>query len=344
MAKAQNKTFEMPKALIVDKATRTPRYARMTAEPFEEGYGHTLGNALRRVLLSSLEGAAITSVKIDGVAHEFTTVPGVYEDVTHIVLNLKKVLFGVTTKKPFACELKVQGSGEAKAKDIQVPAGVEILNPDHHLFTMDAKARVRMELTVEVGLGYRPAEDNKKSNQPIGVIALDSLFSPIEKVTYNVEAARVGMKTDYDRLVLEVWTDGRIDPVAAVVQSAQILLDHIEIIRAAGDPEYLEAVPESDEDVAAYDEDAIPHGAEDVTMEELGVSKRTVNALMKAQIRTLDQLLHMTEQDLLTLQGLGDKAITEIKDALSNRELSLRVTPATEDEIAEMIKKKARKK
>lgn len=341
--KAQNHAFEMPRALEIDSDSRTATYARMTAEPFEAGYGHTLGNSLRRVLLSSLEGAAITSIKIDGVPHEFTTIPGVYEDVTHIVLNLKKVLFGVTSKKTFTCELKAKGEGNVTAGDIKTPAGVDILNPKLHLFSMDKKANVRIELTVEVGLGYRPAEDNKKKDQPVGVIAVDSLFSPIEKVKYLVEAARVGMKTDYDRLVLEVWTDGRIDPVAATVQSTQLLLEHLQIFRDVGEPMYLEAAPES-VDAEGVVVDEIPEGAEDITLEELGLSKRTINSLYKANIKALDQLLQLTETELIALKSFGQKAMSEVKAALADRELSLRVKPATEEEIAEMIKKGASKK
>jgi DNA-directed RNA polymerase subunit alpha len=341
--KAQTYAYEMPDALVVDTETRTHTYAKMTAEPFEAGYGHTLGNSLRRVLLSSLEGAAITSIKIDGVPHEFTTIPGVFEDVTHIVLNLKKVLFGVTSKKPFSCELKAKGEGNVTAGDIKTPAGIEILNPEHHLFSMDKNANVRMELMGEVGMGYRPADDNKKSEQPVGVIALDSLFSPIVKVKYLVEAARVGMKTDYDRLVLEVWTDGRIDPVAATVQSTQLLLDHLQIFRNVGDPMYLEAGPAAS-DAENADVIDIPPGAEDITLEELGLSKRTVNSLYKSKIQALNQLLQLTEQDLLALKSFGHKALMEVKSALEDKELSLHVKPATEQEIAQMIKKSAKKK
>lgn len=334
--------FEMPKGVIVDTESQSATYARMTAEPFEAGFGHTLGNAMRRVLLSSLEGAAITTVKIDGVAHEFATIPGVFEDVTHIILNLKKVLFKVTTRTPFECRLKAKGPCDVTAGMIDVPAGVEILNPDHHICGLGEKASVRMEFTVEVGRGYRPAELNKESNQSIGVIPIDSLFSPINKVKYAVEAARVGMKTDYDRLVLEVWSDGRIDPVAATVQSAQLLLDHVGLFRAAGEPQYLQGAAVTEEAEAA-EPIAAGGGREGEKIEDLGFSKRTTNALVKAAVVNLSQLLQKSERELLALRNFGEKANSEVAEFLQERGLSLKREPATDDEIAALMKKSAKR-
>jgi len=335
--------FEMPKGVAVDGKTKTATYAKMTAEPFEAGFGHTLGNTMRRVLLSSLEGAAITSVKIDGVAHEFSLIEGVYEDVTHIVLNLKKVLLGVTSRKPFECILKAKGPCKVTASMMSVPSGVEVLNPDHLLCTITEKRSLKMEITVAVGRGFRPAELNKEETQTIGVIPVDSLFSPVSKVKYAVEAARVGMKTDYDRLVLEVWTDGRIDPVAATVQSAQLMLDHVTLFRNVGDPQYLEGSPD-DEAVSGSAESADHVAREGEGINDLGLSKRTANALIKAGFASIPQLLQKTERELITLRSFGEKAIEEVKDCLKEKGLELKREPATEEEIAELIKKASKKK
>jgi len=200
----------MPKRLTRDDASATDTYAKFTAEPFETGYGHTVGNSVRRVLLSSLEGAAITSIKVDGAQHEFATVEGVVEDVTDIVLNLKKVLFRAHSREPQLLLLSANKEGEVTASDIQLNQNVELVNPNQHICTLDKKKKFEMELEVKVGRGFLPGDENKKPNQPIGVIAIDSLFSPVTRVKYAVEAARVGQRTDYDRLILEIWTDGRI--------------------------------------------------------------------------------------------------------------------------------------
>jgi len=332
--------FEMPKGVVVDEATRSATYAKMTAEPFEAGFGHTLGNALRRVLLSSLEGAAITTVRIEGVAHEFSTIEGVHEDVTHIILNLKKVLFKVTSRKPFECQLKVKEPGDITAGMISVPSGVSVLNPEHRICTMSRKHTFKMDLTVEVGHGYRPAELNKPEPQVIGVIPVDSLFSPIARVKYAVEAARVGQKTDYDRLVLEVWTDGRIDPVAATVQSAQLLLDHVGLYRHVGEPMYLTGSAEPPEPAAAAQEEL--EDAESIAL--LNISKRTVNLLVKEGITRIPQLLQKTESELRAMKNFGEKAVLEIIDALKERKLELKREPASDDEIADLMMKSAAKK
>ena len=338
--------YEMPKGVVVDEASRTSTYARMIAEPFEVGFGHTLGNALRRVLLASPEGAAITTVKIEGVSHEFSTIPGVYDDVTHIILNLKKVLFKVVSRKPFKCTLKATKPGEVTAGMIHVPMGVEVINKDLYLCLIDSpKTTFECELTVEVGRGYRPAELNKKPNLPLGVIPVDSRFSPVAKVKYAIEAARVGMKTDYDRLVLEVTTDGRIDPVAVTVQSADLLDEHIALFRKAGEPMYLEGSSMPEEE-AAPEKKAVERekGAVAGAIEDSGLSKRTVNALVKAQVMTISDLAQRTERELLGLAGFGQKAIVEVKEILAARHLDLKREPATEAEIAALMKKTTAKK
>ncbi len=340
-------SFEMPKKVVVDAKTKTNTYAKVSAEPFEAGFGHTLGNSLRRVLLSSLEGAAITSVKIDGVPHEFSTISGVFEDVTHILLNLKKVLFKVTNRKPFECMIKTSSAGTVSAGMIKVPAGVEILNPDLYICTLDKGASMHAEIVVEVGRGYRPAELNKKPKQSIGLIPLDSLFSPVSKVKYAVEAARVGMKTDYDRLVLEIWTDGRIDPVAAMVQSTDLLMSHMELFHNAGEPMYLEGDAELLQDKAGHEEafeidEALEGGDEKI--EDFGLSKRTTNALVNAGVVTLSQLMQKSERDLMQLRNFGEKAINEVKALLKDNKMQLKAEPATEDEIADLMKKATKKK
>src|ERR1035441_7020866 len=221
--------FEMPKRLTKEDSTATDTYAKFIAEPFETGYGHTVGNSLRRVLLSSLEGAAISSIKIDGAMHEFATVEGVVEDVTDIVLNLKKVLLKAHTRDTQMLLLSVNKEGEVTAGDIQLNQNVELVNPTQHICTIDKKKKFEMELEVKVGRGFMPGDENKKPNQPIGVVAIDSLFSPVTRVRYAVESARVGQRTDYDRLVLEVWTDGRISPDDALTQASAILQHHLDV-------------------------------------------------------------------------------------------------------------------
>ncbi|MBR5623469.1 DNA-directed RNA polymerase subunit alpha [bacterium] len=332
--------FEMPKGIAVDKKTQTKTYARMDIRPLERGWGHTLGNALRRVILSSLEGAAITTVKIEGVTHEFSTVEGVYEDVTHIILNLKKVLFKVTTKKPFKCTLDASGKGDVTAKKIKVPTGVEILNPDWYICNLDSNGKLKIEMTVEVGRGYRPAEKNKNDDQPVGVIPIDSLFSPIEKVKYAVESARVGNQTDYDGLVLEVWTDGRVEPVQATVQAADLLNEHVTIFANAADPQYLkEEEPEEEENEPA-EENVEDSEADEDQIAGSEISARTAEALKISGITSYTQLAEKTEDEVKRIKGIGDKAFDELTVALNNRGLSF----TSEDEAIAQVVKKANKK
>ena len=219
----------MPKRLQKDDASATATYAKFIADPFETGYSHTIGNSLRRVLLSSLEGAAITSVKVDSAMHEFTTIDGVVEDVTDIVLNLKKIKFKAHTRDPQMLLLSVNKEGTVTAADIQLNQNVELVNPDQIICTLDKKKKVEMELELKIGRGFCPGDENKKPGQPIGVIAIDSLFSPVTRVRYSVEAARVGNRTDYDRLILEIWTDGRLSPDDALTQASAILQHHLDV-------------------------------------------------------------------------------------------------------------------
>ena len=219
----------MPKRLTKEENTATETYAKFVAEPFETGYGHTVGNSLRRVLLSSLEGAAISSIKVDGAMHEFATIDGVVEDVTDIVLNLKKILFRSHNRESQTLLLSVNKEGEVTASDIQLNQNIELVNPAQRICTLDKKKKFEMELEIKVGRGFLPGDENKKPNQAIGVIAIDSLFSPVTRVRYAVENARVGQRTDYDRLVLEVWTDGRISPDDALTQASAILQHHLDV-------------------------------------------------------------------------------------------------------------------
>ena len=245
--------FEMPKTLVKDEATATDQFAQFTAEPFEAGYGHTIGNSLRRVLLSSLEGAAITSVKIEGALHEFSTLPGVVEDVVEIILNLKKIKFNAHDHETRTLKLAVNREGAVTAGDIQGNAQCEVLNPDQLICTLDKKQKFEAEFEVRVGRGFATGDENKRSDQPIGVIAIDSVFSPVTRVKYAVQNTRVGQRTDYDKIILEIWTDGRITPDDALTMSAAILRHHLDVFVNYDENavDFEEAPAESSEENAA---------------------------------------------------------------------------------------------
>jgi DNA-directed RNA polymerase subunit alpha len=311
--------FEMPKRLTKDESTSTDTYARFIAEPFETGYGHTVGNSLRRVLLSSLEGAAITSIKIDGAMHEFATVDGVVEDVTDIVLNLKKVLFKAHTRDPQTLLLSANKEGEVTAADIQLNQNVELVNPTQHICTLDKKKKFEMELEVKVGRGFMPGDENKKPNQAIGVVAIDSLFSPVTRVRYFVESARVGQRTDYDRLVLEVWTDGRISPDDALTQASAILAHHLDVFVGYDKSavEFEEVVDKQDEEKSKLKK------LLNMSVNEIELSVRAANCLNNANITTVGQLAMKTESEMLKYRNFGKKSLNEIKDKLTALGLSL---------------------
>jgi len=311
--------FELPKRLAKDESTATETYARFIAEPFETGYGHTIGNSLRRVLLSSLEGAAITSIKIDGAMHEFTTVDGIVEDVTDIVLNLKKVRFKSQSREIQTLLLSVNKEGEITARDIQLNQGVEVVNPDQHICTIDKKKKFEMELEVRVGRGFCPGDENKKFDQPIGVIAIDSLFSPVSRVRYNVEQARVGQKTDYDKLVLEIWTDGRISPDDALTQASAILQHHLDVFVGYDK----NAVEFEEEQKPVDDEKSKLRKLLNMSVNEIELSVRAANCLNNANITTVGQLAMKTEQEMLKYRNFGKKSLNEIKEKLSALGLAL---------------------
>jgi DNA-directed RNA polymerase subunit alpha len=312
--------FEMPKTLAKDENTATDTYAKFSAEPFEAGYGHTVGNSLRRVLLSSLEGAAITAVKITGAQHEFATLPGVVEDVTDIVLNLKKVKFKASNgHEPKKLSLNVNKEGEVTAADIQEVAGYEVLNPKLVICTLDKKHKFDAELEVRVGRGFATGEENKRADQPIGLIPIDSIFSPVTRVKYAVENTRVGQRTDYDKLILEVWTDGRLTPDDALLQASAILRHHLDVF-----VNFNEEVIEFDETPAGVSEENMKlKKLLNMSVNEIELSVRAANCLNNANITTVGQLAQKTESEMLKYRNFGKKSLNEIKDKLQQLGLSL---------------------
>jgi DNA-directed RNA polymerase subunit alpha len=301
--------FEMPKRLVREDATATPTYAKFIAEPFEAGYGQTIGNSLRRVLLSSLEGAAITSVKIEGAPHEFTTIPGVIEDVTDIILNLKKVLLKSHSREPHVVYLSANKEGAVTAGDIKSDQVVEVLNPDQHICTLD-----------KIGRGFCPADENKKPEQHIGVIPVDSLFSPVRRVRYTVENTRVGQRTDYDKLIIEIWTDGRIKPEDAMVQASNILRHHLDVF-CDYDKNLIVEFEEGGERVSA--EQAKLRKVLNMSVNEIELSVRAANCLNNANITTVGQLAMKTESEMLKYRNFGKKSLNEIKEKLAALGLTL---------------------
>jgi len=310
----------MPKRLAREDATATLTYATFIAEPFAAGYGHTVGNSVRRVLLSWLEGAAITSVKIEGAPHEFTSIPGVVEDVTDIILNLKKVLLKSHSREPHVVYLSANKEGAVTAADIKSDQVVEVLNPDQHICTVDKKQKFEAELEVKIGRGFCPAEENKKLEQSIGVIAIDSLFSPVRRVRYSVEDTRVGQRTDYDKLNIEVWTDGRITPEDAMVQSSNILRHHLDVF-CDYDKNMVIEFEEAATHVSA--EQAKLRKILNMSVNEIELSVRAANCLNNANITTVGQLAMKTEQEMLKYRNFGKKSLNEIKEKLSALGLTL---------------------
>jgi DNA-directed RNA polymerase subunit alpha len=298
-------------------------------EPLDRGFGYTFGNSLRRVLLSSLAGAAVTSVRIEGVAHEFSTIKGVKEDVTDIVLNLKGVVCRMhSDATEVEAPLVVTGPGDITAKDIDLPAGVEILNPDAHIATLEKKTKLEMYMTIGRGRGYRPAEENKSPDQPIGVIPIDSIFSPVRRVAYAVEGARVGQRTDYDKLTLDIETDGSIDPQAALREAAEILISQLAIFTDADRIEELRAGPGGvlDAGVETGVNGAAPGQGpmHDILIEELELGVRSYNCLKRAGIQTVGDLISKSEGELAAIPNFGKKSIDEVIETLHTRGLALR--------------------
>jgi DNA-directed RNA polymerase subunit alpha len=305
-----------PRGLVVDQDSLTSTYGKFVAEPLERGFGITLGNSLRRVLLSSLQGAAVTSVKIEGVEHEFMTIPEVAEDVTDIILNLKEVLLQIHTNEPKTLRIEADGPREIKAGDIVADGQVEILNPGQHVLTISEGGRVRMEMAARRGRGYVPADRNKMPGQPIGTIPVDALFSPIRKVNYQVTNARVGQQTDYDKLTLEVWTDGSVAPVDAVAFAAKIIKEQLSIFINFDETEepVAEATPMEE---TKLNENLFR------SVDELELSVRSANCLQNANIKSIGDLVQKSEAEMLKTKNFGRKSLKEIKEILSEMGLSL---------------------
>ena len=311
--------IEKPKIEIVE-ISENSRYGKFVCEPLDRGYGTTLGNSLRRILLSSLTGAAITSIKIDGVLHEFSTIPGVREDVTDIILNLKTLCLKMHTDEPKVLRIEALTAGEVTAGDIITDADIEILNPELHLATVDASGSLKMELTVERGRGYVPADKNKKPDHVIGVIPIDSIFSPIQRVNYQITDTRVGNVTDYDKLTLEVWTDGSLRPEEAVSKSATIMVSHLKLFQnLAG------ILPEEEIMDGTFTEVVEDTNAKimDMTIEDLDLSVRSYNCLKRAGINNVSELVQKSEDDMMKVRNLGRKSMEEVKKKLIELSLGL---------------------
>ena len=311
--------FSMPTELVVDQESATPTYARFVSEPWEKGFGHTLGNALRRVLLSSMEGVAVATVRIDGVQHEFTCIPDVVEDVTEIILNIKKLRLQCEGDLPRIIELFADKAGPVTAAALCEDGVTHVLNPDLVICTLEKDRPLRMELEIDAGRGYRPAEENKREDHAIGVIPIDCLFSPIERVRYDVQACRVGQRTDYDRLEIDVWTDGRISPRDAMHRAAALLREHVSVFTVQDD-EPVQAV----QITSAEDQDLLEKLCTSVNDIELSV--RAKNCLNTAQIRVLGHLVEKNEAEMLKYRNFGKKSLNEIKDKLAELGLSLGMT------------------
>ncbi|MBN2097249.1 MAG: DNA-directed RNA polymerase subunit alpha [Candidatus Omnitrophica bacterium] len=310
------KNFEMPKKLECDQDSYTNTYGKFIAEPFERGYGITVGNSLRRVLISSIEGSAVSSVKIEGVLHEFSSIPGVLEDVPEIILNIKRLILRSHTKNPKTIFIKAEKKGEVRAGDIITDETIEIVNPELLIATLSKNTKFYVEMEVGRGRGYLPAERNKKESHGIGVIPVDSIFSPVAKVNFHVENTRVGQMTDYDRLILEIWTNGSIAPKDALLYAANILQKHLEPFVGFGKLPEEEEEQESDEDQELYEKLRQP-------ISELELSVRSANCLEEAKIKTIGDLVQKTEMEMLKYRNFGKKSLAEINEILGRLGLSL---------------------
>jgi DNA-directed RNA polymerase subunit alpha len=310
--------FQLPKRLECDEATYTNSYGKFSAAPFEKGFGVTLGNSLRRVLLSSIEGSAVTSIKISGVSHEFSTIPGVMEDVTEIILNIKSLILNSHSKIPKTIYIRKNTKGEVKAKDIEADDTIEIINPELHIATITKDTKLTIEMEVARGRGYVPAEANKKEDQSLGVVAIDSIFSPVRKVNFYTENTRVGQKTDYDKLIMEIWTNGAMTPKDALLYASNILQRHLDIFVSFGQlPEETEDEPEmSKEESVLYEKLRLP-------ISELELSVRSSNCLREANIKSIAELVKRSEDEMLSFKNFGKKSLSEIKELLAGMGLTL---------------------
>ena len=310
------KGFQRPKRLEVDQASLTPTFGRFHAQPFERGFGITVGNALRRILLSSIEGAAVTAVKIDGVLHEFTSIPGVVEDTTDIILNIKQIPFRVHSDHPETLTLTAEGPGTVRAGDIVAGASVEVLDPERPIATLSEEGKITMEMRLKRGRGYIAADRNFDEDLGIGYIPLDSVHTPVRKVNYTVENARLGQTTDYDKLNLEVWTNGAVAPQDAIAMAAKLLKDHMAIFIN------FEEAPEEDLDFRTTEDERLMDQLSR-SVDELELSVRSYNCLKNADIKTIGDLVTRTEAEMLKTKNFGRKSLNEIKDILAEMGLSL---------------------
>ncbi len=307
---------QIPKFLDYEKETLSPTYGKFIAEPFERGYGHTIGNSLRRILLSSISGAAVTSVKFEGVSHEFSSIPGVVEDTTEIILNLKELKIKMYGSGSKTLRLNVKGERKVTGADIQIDSDVEILNPQLHLATLtEDDALLDVSIEIAEGRGYAPSDRNKKEGQSIGVIPIDSVFTPVSQVKYSVESARIGQMTDYDKLIIEIWTDGRIHPEDALAHAAKIMRDSVQIFIN------FEEEPSAQDDAVSEEEERLRELLSE-SVEELELSVRSANCLKTANIKTIGDLVRKTETDMLKYKNFGRKSLNEIKEILGGMGLS----------------------
>ncbi len=312
------KNFELPKKILFDEATYSPTYGKVVAEPFEKGYGITIGNSLRRILLSSIEGAAVTHVKIEGVSHEFGAIPGVLEDVSQIIMNIKSLVLKSYFKSPKPMFISIDKKGEVKAKDIKTDETVEIVNPDHHIATLTDNVKFEIEMQVERGRGYVPADRNKTGDEALGHIPVDSLFSPVQKVNIDVENTRVGHITDYDKLVLEIHTNGSMEPKETLLYASNILQRHLDVFMTIGKlPEEVEEEEEESKEKEGLKKKM------DKPISELELSVRSSNCLVEANIRTIGDLVSRKETEMLKYKNFGKKSLNEINAILETMGLHL---------------------
>lgn len=326
--------FAMPESLVLEEATATPTYSKFIAEPWEKGFGNTLGNALRRVLLSSLEGVAVSSVRIDGVAHEFSTIPDVLEDVTEIILNLKKLRVSCEGDLPRTLELVANKAGTITAAAIQEDGVTTVLNPELTICTLDRDRPIRMELEICKGRGYRLGEQNKRADQPIGVIPIDSLFSPVERVAYDVQQCRVGNRTDYDRLELQVWTDGRLSPEDCVRTAATILRRHLTVFTISSQDQIPQEERLNEEELELLNKLSC-------NVADMDLSVRAKNCLQNAEIDTVGTLVSKAESEMLKFRNFGKKSLDEIKEKLAMMGLALEMPVA--ENVLEALRQRQEK-
>ncbi len=313
--------FTMPDGISLEEETATETYAKIITEPWEKGFGHTLGNALRRVLLSSLEGVAVSSIRIDGVSHEFSSLDDVIEDVTEIILNIKNLKLQCDGELPRTLELRAQKAGDVTAANINEDGVTTVLNPDLHICTLDKDRDLRMEIEIDKARGYRPAEMNKKPDQPIGVIPVDCMASPVQRARYEIHSCRVGQRTDLDRMEMEVWTDGRLDPQEAFYQAARILSDHVSVLATGQHPQANGNAPAISQNLTSEQEESLKRLL--TPLDDIELSVRGKNCLKNAGIQVVGQLVEKNRSELLKLRNFGKKSLEEIRARLSELDLQL---------------------